>query len=307
MKGSDIWLSVIIFLIFLLLFLFNIISVGIKKIQENWPEYRCNPVAMPFSQELGNISPSENFTYCVQNMQTDFMGEILTPVNYAISLASTLANDLVEGLNIIRHMMDFLREALGGILSKIYDTFLNIIIEFQKTLISLDDMINKIVGMMYTLMYTMEGTVHAMESGWNGPPGQLLKALGCFDPETKIKLDSGNVTLMKNLNLGDKLSNGSIVMGLIKYYNLDQNGNYVQQMYEIPNGENNDIIYVTGEHFAWDGSKWNYSKNHPKAKLSKRNLKEFFCICTSDNKIQIGENLFWDYNDTEEMKNNISK
>lgn len=305
MKGSDIWLSIIIFFIFLLLFLFNIISVGIKNIKENWPEYRCNPATMAFSQELGNISPAENFTYCVQNMQTDFMGEILTPVNYAISLASTLANDLVEGLNIIRHMMDFLREALGGILSKIYDTFLNIIIEFQKTLISLDDMVNKIVGMMYTLMYTMEGTVHAMESGWNGPPGQLLKALGCFDPETHVKLQSGEIILMKNLNLGDKLCNGSIVMGLIKYYNVDENGNYVQELYEIPNGENNDIIYVTGEHFVWDGSRWNYSKNHPQAKLSKRNLKEFFCLCTSDNRIQIGNNTFWDYNDTEEMRNNI--
>ena len=49
MKGSDIWLSIIIFFIFLLLFLFNIISVGIKNIKENWPEYRCNPAAMAFS------------------------------------------------------------------------------------------------------------------------------------------------------------------------------------------------------------------------------------------------------------------
>ena len=86
-------------------------------------------MCMPFSQDLGNISPSENFTYCVQNMQADFMGHILGPVNYSLSLVSTLAKDLVDGINIIRHMMDFLREALGGILSKIYDTFLNIIIE----------------------------------------------------------------------------------------------------------------------------------------------------------------------------------
>ena len=109
MKGSDIWLSLVIFLIFLLLFLFNIISVGIKNIQENWPEYRCNPAAMPFSQELGNISPGENFTYCVQNMQTDFMGQILAPVNYSLSLVSTLSSDLIDGIQNIRYMMDFLR------------------------------------------------------------------------------------------------------------------------------------------------------------------------------------------------------
>ena len=301
MKGSDIWLSIIIFLIFLLLFLFNIISVGIKNIKENWPQYRCNPATMAFSQELGNISPGENFTYCVQNMQTDFMGQILGPVNYSLSLVSTLAKDLVDGINIIRHMMDFLREALGGILSKIYDTFLNIIIEFQKSLISLNDMVHKIVGMMYTLMYTMEGTVHAMESGWNGPPGQLLKALGCFDPNTKIKLETGEIVKMKELNLGDKLVGESIVMGVIKYNNINENGDYIQTLYEIPDGEDNDTVYVTGEHFIWDGERWNYSKNHPRAKKSDKQLKEFSCLCTSNNKIQIGKNLFWDYNDTEEM------
>ena len=99
MNGSDIWMSLLIFFIFLLLFVFNIISVGIKKIKEDWPQYRCNPTVMPFSQELGNISASENFTYCVQNMQADYMGIILQPVNYAISLAGTLAMDLISGIN----------------------------------------------------------------------------------------------------------------------------------------------------------------------------------------------------------------
>ena len=304
MKGSDIWLSLVIFLIFLLLFLFNIISVGLQKVKENWPEYRCNPSAMPFSQELGNISPGENFTYCVQNMQADYMGVILQPVNYALTLAGTLATDLMSNINMIRHMMDFLREALGGIFSKIYDTFLNIIIEFQKTLISLDDMVGKVVGLMYTLMYTMDGTVKAMESGWNGPPGQMLQTLGCFDPQTKIKLDNGDIKMMKDLHLGDKLINGSIIMGTIKYLNIDKDGNYIQPLYEIPGGEEGETVFVTGEHFVWDGKKWNFSKNHPNAKLSNKNLSEFSCVCTSNNKIQIGKNLFWDYNDTEEMRKN---
>jgi hypothetical protein len=305
MKGGDVWLSITIFLIFLLLFFFNIISVGIKNVKENWPEYRCNPTVMAFSKELGNIDPSENFTYCVQNMQADYMSIILKPVNYSLTLAGALASDLISSINAIRHMMDFLREALGGILSKIYDTFLNMIIEFQKSLISLDDMVNKIVGMMYTMMYVMEGVVHSMRSGWNGPPGKMLQALGCFDPNTKVRLLNDKIVKMKDLNLGDKLKNGSVVMATINYSNVDENGNYIQSIYKIPGGENDEDIFVTGEHFVWDGEKWNYSKNHPKAELANKKLKQFSCLCTSDNKIQIGDNLFWDYNDTEEMRNSI--
>ena len=39
MKSSDIVLSLIIIFIYIGLLLFNILSIGIKKIKENWPEY----------------------------------------------------------------------------------------------------------------------------------------------------------------------------------------------------------------------------------------------------------------------------
>ena len=41
-----------------------------KDIKDNWPEYRCNPT-MPFASQFG-VDPSENFTYCIQNMQTGY-------------------------------------------------------------------------------------------------------------------------------------------------------------------------------------------------------------------------------------------
>ena len=72
MKGSDIFLAVIIILIFLALYSFNIIAVGMKKIQSNWPQYRCNPTVMPFASHFGQ-DPMANFTYCIQNMQKNFM------------------------------------------------------------------------------------------------------------------------------------------------------------------------------------------------------------------------------------------
>ena len=49
MAISDYIQTILIFVIFALLFLFNILAVGIKKIKEEWPLYRCNPVVMPFA------------------------------------------------------------------------------------------------------------------------------------------------------------------------------------------------------------------------------------------------------------------
>ena len=59
MKSSDISLSIIIILIFILLYVFNILVVGIKNVKKNWPKYRCNPVVMPFASFFRTGSNTE--------------------------------------------------------------------------------------------------------------------------------------------------------------------------------------------------------------------------------------------------------
>jgi hypothetical protein len=43
------------------------LSVGIKKIKKNWPEYRCNPTIMPFASLFGQDTMT-NFAFCVENL-----------------------------------------------------------------------------------------------------------------------------------------------------------------------------------------------------------------------------------------------
>ena len=47
------------------------------EIKKNWPDYRCNPIYMPLSDNI-----SEDFTYCVQNTQINLMGYLLQPITY---------------------------------------------------------------------------------------------------------------------------------------------------------------------------------------------------------------------------------
>ena len=79
MRTSDIALTLLIIIIFIGLMSFNVLVVNVQKIKDNWPVYRCNPAVMPFSSTLGNIGPSENFTFCIQNMQSSFMDHLLMP------------------------------------------------------------------------------------------------------------------------------------------------------------------------------------------------------------------------------------
>ena len=83
MNGSDIGLAVFIIIIFLLLYIFNILAVGISNVKKNWPLYRCNPIVMPFASIFGHEAFG-NFLYCVNNINSSFLGKALDPIYYAL-------------------------------------------------------------------------------------------------------------------------------------------------------------------------------------------------------------------------------
>ena len=81
MEIYDFFLTILIFILIGVIFLVNILSVGIKKVKENWPLYRCNPVVMPFAG-IFDQDVTQNFSYCIQNLQISSMGELLKPLNW---------------------------------------------------------------------------------------------------------------------------------------------------------------------------------------------------------------------------------
>ena len=176
MKSSDITLSIFIILIFVGMYFYNILAVGIKNIQDNWPEYRCNPSIMPFAGTFGH-DVMDNFTYCIQNMQTDFMGYLLQPLDYLASVISSVSGDLTEVVQDIRSFVNVFRNFISSIVQSIFGVFLNILTQFQFILIKMKDMLAKIVGIMASMMFILQGSVMTMHSTWNGPPGQMVRLM----------------------------------------------------------------------------------------------------------------------------------
>ena len=50
--------------------------IGLKEIHAKWPEYRCNPMMMPFAGQLGpeGTDTTQNFTSCVQSQMKGLNG-----------------------------------------------------------------------------------------------------------------------------------------------------------------------------------------------------------------------------------------
>ena len=259
------------------------------EIKENWPIYRCNPPYWIFSENI-----SEDFTYCVQNTQMNMMGYLLQPLNYMITSLTTIGGSFNESINNIRVMFSSIRGFVSNIIQNVFGVFLNLIVEFQKIIISIKDMVGKMIGIIVTIMYVLDGSIKTMNSAWSGPPGQLVRAIGsCFDPKTIITLDDGKEYEIQNIPLGSVLKDGGKVFAVLKVDNTKK-----EALYKIK-GTHQDI-FVTGEHFINDKltNKWIQVKDYKNAKIQSNMIREYFsCLITTNGHIPIDNELFWDWED----------
>ncbi len=274
--------------------MFMVFFKSAMDIKENWPLYRCNPPYWVFSENI-----SEDFTYCVQNSQVNIMGYLLQPITYLISSLSSAGLELNTNINGIRNFVSVLRNFVSTIVQNIFGVFLNLVIEFQRMIISIKDMMGKIIGIVTTMLYVLDGTNKTMVSAWQGPNGQLVRALGsCFDPETKVKLEDGRIFPMKDLPLGAVLENGSKVFSVMKIDNV--NKDKTENIYKIKGGVEGQDIIVTGDHFVYceTEKKFLKVKEYEKAvKITDKKLDWFSCLITDNRRIGIGSQIFWDWED----------
>jgi len=269
-----------------------ILISSLQEIRANWPLYRCNPMYMPLSPNI-----ESDFIYCIQGMQTSFMGYLLEPLTFIANSITNIMGGFSTDINFVRAMINKIRTFFSTIIQSVFGVFLNLVIEFQKITIGIVDMVGKLIGVVVTFMYILDGSIQTMQSAWSGPPGQMVQAVGsCFYPETKIKLQDGNIVAIKDINLGDILENGSRVESTMKIDNKENK----EDLYIIKNnGVNGENIYVTGTHLVYDEdkSKFILVKDYSKAVKSDMKSDWFSCLITSDHKIHIGTEIFWDWED----------
>lgn len=261
----------------------------VAEVKANWPLYRCNPMYMFLADNV-----EENFTYCVQTMQTNFMGHLLAPLTYITQVLGAQSSELMGSIQSIRAMFFKVRTFFSSAVESIFGVFLNLVIEFQRVTISIKDLMGKTIGIMVSLMYVMDGSVKTMKSTWNGPPGQMVRSLGkCFHPYTKVALKGGTVKVMKDVELGDELADGSVVESVMKIDNTRE----PVPFYVVPDGVDGENVYVTGAHLILYEGNFVRVDACPNAEKTDNYYPWFSCLITDTHRILLGEATFWDWED----------
>jgi len=134
-SGRNWLVFVYINLAFLILISSVYALLTVNNLMNNWSEYRCNALLMPFAGLImqptlpPGTTPSkytqQNFQYCTKNMMSDSMGDFLQPLEYNSQLAATNAANTTNSLNTARQNSSNVRNSLNGITTSLGNLFKN--------------------------------------------------------------------------------------------------------------------------------------------------------------------------------------
>jgi hypothetical protein len=169
---TDVLLAMLIFLLYSFAFVYFKLKKNKLHIRENWNTYKCNPAYMPFAgaiMEPSNMTEleyvQENFQYCFQNVLKEIVVLFLNPLYYTQSVAGNLIAGIARALNQLRELINLIRSALSSVMAEIFGRSLNVMNPIILIIISVRDIIGKILGVITAYLYTIYGAYQTLVSG----------------------------------------------------------------------------------------------------------------------------------------------
>jgi len=292
-RGKEGWI-----LAFLIIFGFFFMSAAqsvlaqIAAIKTEWPKHRCNPLFVPIAALFGHDA-QKNSANCMYTTQSGFMSGFLKPLQHVTSIMMAAGGGLATGMENVRCFSSRLKGSIGSLFGNFFGFFTNTIITIQKMMIGVQNVIQKIVGIVYVFMYMVNTQMKLGESVVKGPIGQVITHV-CFHPDTSVKLKDGTHKKMKNIHTGDILFNEQEVIATMKI-----KGNKHNPFYKIFSKELNEFIYVTGSHHMQEPNTGRFIKVSQVDGATKTDefSEKLSCLVTDNNLIPVGEYTFWDWED----------
>ena len=191
----DLIITIIIILVFSVVYFFNFYFTGMKAIQDGWETkgYKCNPMIIPFTGTIWAGTPEANaegisghtkrsaeanFADCVKNLTKDNLEILLQPIKGSLGGLSKIAGNLTSSMDDMLSYMDSFRETIGNMTSGLSGIFGNILGSFNASFGEIGKLGESIMAVMYILMYIMQTTVLLGQSLFDGPIGGAMKLLG---------------------------------------------------------------------------------------------------------------------------------
>jgi hypothetical protein len=168
---------IVILLIFGLLQIFIITSIGISNVRNDWDKYKCNPGIIPFAHIFGH-DPGKTFNECIKSTQVDFMSAFLEPIYasmFTFAENGSRFTEIFEGLKLFGNNQD---NAMGGFVTSAKNRIHSVGNELNKVYLDIDDTFSKLTSTLTILLYVVQTSIETGRLAWNEIPGTFMKMAG---------------------------------------------------------------------------------------------------------------------------------
>jgi hypothetical protein len=169
--GTDVWISVIIFLIFFISTSYYHVFNNVQPIIADWDNQKCNPSVIPFAGLINKpqgMSAFEftgnNFTGCIQTILKTVAADAFKPVYYIMNSFTEIFNDISKVLDGIRAMFNKIRISIKKFSEDVMSRILNIMMPIMQFIINMKDMLAKTNGVLGGTVFTLFGVYYTLKS-----------------------------------------------------------------------------------------------------------------------------------------------
>lgn len=195
-------------------------ATDIRETVENWDKYRCNVTVIPFASFYGK-DPQENFSYCMNSVFMSKTGAVTGPFASILTTIVSTMMQFVESLNSFRLMLGTLFGGVTKVFQEFTDRFKFLYNQIRVTSVRMQFLFKRLFTTFISIIFM--GT-SAITAGMNFGDTFLFNFLDtfCFDPETIIDISGRGKIAIKEVNLGDVCSDGSVVTSSYRFYSHGQ-------------------------------------------------------------------------------------
>lgn len=264
-----------------------------------------------------DTSTAENFAFCTNAFAKEIFSKALVPVfkifemfqgiiggfmgnlnhylkylagigNFTLSFANSVFSKLFNTMSVFTKQMGHLRDLFERVTSSAYyavfvvQTAVSFVVSLVKFGITL---IQAMVIIMFALSFIL-ALFFPIVLAFVIPLGAMVGVTYCFHPDTRVHTDRGDI-LMSNIRLGDRVGS-SVITGVFEFECVPE-----VELYTY-NG-----VVVSGRHLVNHFDEWMYVKDTGAAKFNGPRPRHLICVNTSNNVINIQNNLFRDYEEVD--------
>jgi hypothetical protein len=169
--GSDLWITVIVCIVVILLVSYYYVMNHIQPIVADWNNQKCSPVVIPFAgiiNKPANMTAFEfagsNFTNCVNTILANISSDAFAPIEYLMNVFISEFKSIVGAMDAVRAFFDKIRVNVKIVIENVMSRLLNIMIPVQQFIVLMKDMLAKINGALAGVLYTVFGAYLTIKS-----------------------------------------------------------------------------------------------------------------------------------------------